>query len=337
VALTGFYKLHRTDLEMQTVVLSLSGLSVSRACLGTMTFGTQADERESVQILDHAIDSGINFIDTANIYGNGASEEILGRALKGRRQQIVLASKVCGRMDDGSHDSGLSRLAMQSALEHTLRRLQTDYLDIYYLHQPDYNVPLEESLETLERMVQDGKVRLPGSSNFASWQVCRMLSIAEKENYRPARITQSMYNLVARGVEQEYLPMAKDLGVAMIAYNPLAGGLLTGKHTASQPAEGSRFVGNQVYRDRYWNPVYLQAVDELADIALRAGRSLISIALGWLLHHTPTSCVVLGASRREQLENNLVAFDEGPLSVDTVKESDAIWERMRGCTPRYNR
>jgi len=131
--------------------------------------------------------------------------------------------------------------------------------------------------------------------------------------------------------------MAKDLGVAMIAYNPLAGGLLTGKHTASQPAEGSRFVGNQVYRDRYWNPVYLQAVDELADIALRAGRSLISIALGWLLHHTPTSCVVLGASRREQLENNLVAFDEGPLSVDTVKESDAIWERMRGCTPRYNR
>lgn len=302
-----------------------------------MTFGTQADESESVRILDHALNSGINFVDTANIYGNGASEKVLGKALKGRRDQIVLASKVSGPMNDGSNDGGLSRAAMNQSLENTLRRLQTDYLDIYYLHQPDYSVPLEETLETLDRMIQDGKVRFPASSNFASWQVCRMLGIAEKQRYRPARITQPMYNLVARGVEQEYVPMAKDLGVSIIAYNPLAGGLLTGKHKVSQPAEGSRFVANQVYRDRYWNASYLQAVDQLADIALRAGRSLISMALGWLLHHTPTSCVILGASRKEQLEVNLAAIQDGPLPVGTIEECDAVWERLRGCTPKYNR
>ena len=322
---------------METTVLDSSGLAVSRACLGTMTFGAQADECESARILDHALSSGITFIDTANIYSNGASEEILGRALKGRRHQIVLASKVCGRMDDGSNDSGLSRIAMQRALENTLRRLQTDYLDVYYLHQPDYNVCLEETLETLDRMIQDGKVRFPGSSNFASWQVCQMLAIAEKKSSHPARITQPMYNLIARGIEQEYVPMAKDLGVSIIAYNPLAGGLLTAKHKASQPAEGSRFVKNQVYRDRYWNSEYLQAVDQLADIASRAGRSLISMALGWLLHHTPTSCVVLGASRLEHLRDNLIAFEEGPLSAATVEECDAVWEHLRGFTPRYNR
>lgn len=322
---------------MQTTVLGTSGLAVSRACLGTMTFGAQADESESSRIVDCAISSGINFIDTANIYANGASEEILGKILKGRRHKVMLASKVCGRMGDDPLDRGLSRLAMRRAIDNTLRRLQTDYLDIYYLHQPDYSVPLEETLETLERMIQEGKVRFAGSSNFASWQVCRMLGVAEKQGYQPARITQPMYNLIARGIEQEYVPMAQDLRVSIIAYNPLAGGLLTGKHKASRPAEGSRFVENKVYRDRYWNAEFLGAVNELANIASRSGRTLTSMALNWLLHHTPTSCVILGASRREQLETNLAAIEEGPLPVSTVEECNAVWQRLRGCTPVYNR
>lgn len=322
---------------MQTTALSCTDLIVSRACLGTMTFGMQADELESTRILNHALSSGINFIDTANIYSGGASEEILGKALKGRRQQVVLASKVRGAMGSGSLDSGLARAAMERALENTLRRLQTEYLDIYYLHQPDYDVRLEETLETLDRMIRSGKVRFGGSSNFASWQVCQTLWIAEKKRYPRLEITQPMYNLLARGIEQEYVPMARELGVSIIAYNPLAGGLLTGKHQNSEPAEGSRFVENQVYRDRYWNPRYLEAVHRLKGIAAAAGRTLIGLALNWLLHHTLTSCVVLGATRIEQIENNLNAIQEAPLDASTVEQCDEVWRCLRGPTPQYNR
>jgi aryl-alcohol dehydrogenase-like predicted oxidoreductase len=226
---------------------------------------------------------------------------------------------------------------MEKALEDTLRRLQTDYLDIYYLHQPDYTVPLEETLDCLERMIRQGKVRFVGSSNFASWQVCHMLWLAGNGGYQPARISQPMYNLLARGVEQEYVPMARQFGVSIIAYNPLAGGLLTGKHNPSQPAGGSRFVDNQVYRDRYWRHQYFEAVDRLKGIASQSHRTLISLSLNWLLHHTATTCVVLGASRMQQLKTNLEMIEEGPLAPDTVQKCDEVWMWLKGCTPQYNR
>ena len=322
---------------MDLFTLNGTDLDVSRACLGTMTFGSPASETQSQEILNCALDHGINFIDTANIYGHGASEEILGRAFNGRRQQFVVASKAGFSMGEGPLDAGLSRCAMVKALEDTLRRLKTDYLDLYYLHQPDDKIPLEESLETLDGMIRAGKVRYAACSNYASWQVCQMQWIAEKHKYRSIRIAQPMYNLLARGVEQEFLPMAAHFGVAILVYNPLAGGLLTGKHMASHPANGSRFVKNQVYRDRYWNSEFLEAVDELAAIASRAGRSLVSMAFSWLLHHTSTSCVVVGASCVEQLEMNLTAIQEGPLSASTVEECDVVWARLKGCTPQYNR
>jgi aryl-alcohol dehydrogenase-like predicted oxidoreductase len=302
-----------------------------------MTFGAQADESESNLILDYALAAGINFVDTANIYAKGASEEILGRLLRGRRHEIVVASKVRGAMSSSTLDRGLSRPAMEKALENTLRRLQTDYLDIYYLHQPDYDVPFEETLDTLDKMIRQGRVRFAATSNFASWQVCQTLWIAEKKGYQPPRITQPMYNLLARGVEQEYVPMAREFGVSIIAYNPLAGGLLTGKHSPARPAEGSRFVDNEVYRDRYWRPQYLEAVDRLKSIASQAGRTLISLSLGWLLHHTATTCVVLGASRLEQLKINLRAIEEGPLAPGTIQQCDEVWMWLKGCTPQYNR
>lgn len=284
-----------------------------------------------------ALDSGINFVDTANIYAKGASEEVLGKALKGRRHHIILASKVYNAMGSGSLYSGLSRTAIEKALDDTLHRLQTDYLDIYYLHQPDYSTSLEESLDTLDRMVRQGKVRFAASSNFASWQVCQMLWIAEKNGYQPAKVTQPMYNLLARGVEQEYVPMARRFGVSIIAYNPLAGGLLTGKHNPSLPADGSRFVDNLVYRDRYWHPQLFEAVGKLKLIASQSGRSLISLSLNWLLHHTVATCVVLGASRVEQLKANLQAIEEGPLAPETVRQCDAVWSWLKGSTPQYNR
>jgi len=322
---------------MDRVTLGRSGLEVSRICMGTMTFGGQADEHASRRMVDRCLDAGVNFFDTANVYGQGRSETILGRALAGRRQQIVLASKVRGVMKDAPEESGLSKSQILRAVESTLRRLGTDYLDIYYLHQPDYTAPLEESLEAIDELVRAGKVLYPASSNYAAWQVVRMLWLAEERQYRPAHITQPMYNLLARGIEQEYLPMCREFGVATVVYNPLAGGLLTGKQNVQAPIAGSRFDSNQMYLDRYWHAAYFDAVEELRGLAAREGRSLASLALNWLLHHTATDCVILGASRIEQLEENLKALDDGPLSGAALAACDAVWNKLRGVTPRYNR
>ena len=302
-----------------------------------MTFGSQVDEAAAFRIVGRCLDQGVNFFDTANVYNHGASEVIIGKALKGRREKIVLASKVRGKMGEGADEAGLSRAAIERGVEDSLRRLQTDYLDLYYLHQPDYAVPLEESLEAMHRLVKQGKVRYPASSNYSGWQVCRMQWIAEKSGYKPATVTQPMYNLLARGIEQEYLPMAKEFGVSTVVYNPLAGGLLTGKQKREAPLKGTRFDGNQMYLGRYWHEEDFDAVGELLEIAGKAGRSAVSLALSWLLHHTPIDCVILGASKIEQLEENLRAFDDGPLAADTVSACDGVWAKIRGVSPQYNR
>jgi aryl-alcohol dehydrogenase-like predicted oxidoreductase len=322
---------------MQTRTLQHTDLSVSRACFGTMTFGSQLDEPAAIGIIDRCIDQGVNFFDTANVYNHGASEIIVGKALKGRRGEVILASKVRGKMGDGADQGGLSRAAIERGIEDSLRRLQTDYLDLYYLHQPDYAVPIEESLETMERLVQQGKVRYPASSNYSGWQVCRMQWLAEKNGYRRAAVTQPMYNLLARGIEQEYLSMCKEFGVSTVVYNPLAGGLLTGKQKRDSPLKGTRFDGNQMYLSRYWHEQDFDAVAELLQIAAKAGRSPVSLALNWLLHHTPTDCVILGASKLAQLEENLKAMEEGPLSADTIAACDQVWTKIRGVSPQYNR
>ena len=312
-------------------------LNVSRACFGTMTFGSQVDEKLASSMVDYCLERGINFFDTANIYQLGASEELLGKALQGKREKIVLASKVRGKMGEAPDQSGLSRAAILRGVEESLKRLQTDYLDIYYLHQPDYETPLEETLETMEMLVKQGKVRYPASSNYSSWQVSQMLCLAKHHSYRPAVIAQQMYNLLARGVEQEFIPMAKELGVSLIAYNPLAGGLLTGKHHATSITPGTRFDKNSMYQDRYWREENFRAVERLQAIAQEAGRSLISLSLNWLMHHTPTDCVVLGASKLEQLQQNLAVLEDGPLPPEVVEACDEVWSDLRGPTPVYNR
>src|SRR5579872_7325651 len=190
-----FKKLNRTD------------LNISRLCFGTMTFGKPADQAISTHMVDQCIEAGINFFDTANMYQLGVAESMLGEALKGRRKNQILASKVRFKMGEGPDEAGLSKPAILRAIDDSLRRLQTDYLDIYYLHFPDYAVPIEETLETLELLVKQGKIRYPATSNYAAWQQSEMLWIAEKRNYRPAVIAQPMYNLIARGIEQEWLPM----------------------------------------------------------------------------------------------------------------------------------
>ena len=312
-------------------------LTVSRTCFGTMTFGSQVDEALASSMVNYCLEQGINFFDTANVYQLGVSEQLLGKALSGKRESVVLASKVRGKMGEAPDQNGLSRAAIMRAVEESLQHLRTDYLDIYYLHQPDYDVPIEESLETIQELVKAGKVRYPATSNYSSWQVGQMLCLAQREHYQPATIAQQMYNLVARGLEQEFVPMAKELSVSIVAYNPLAGGLLTGKHNSASITPGTRFDKNSMYQDRYWHEQNFHAIQRLQAIAQKAGRSLISLSLNWLMHHTALDCVILGASKLEQLKQNLALLDEGSLPPEVVELCDQVWRDLRGPTPIYNR
>jgi aryl-alcohol dehydrogenase-like predicted oxidoreductase len=210
-------------------------------------------------------------------------------------------------------------------------------LDLYFLHQPDHDVPIGETLEAMEQLVRVGKIRFPATSNYAAWQLVQMLDLSKENGYTPAATAQPMYTLLARGIEQEFLPMTKAFDVGVIAYNPLAGGLLTGKHRESQIPEGGRFDKNQMYQDRYWHSQTFEAVEKLSALAQKAGRSLISMSFGWLLHHTVTDVVILGASHLEQLKQNLVACNDGPLDSDVVRECDDVWRSLHGPTPIYNR
>jgi aryl-alcohol dehydrogenase-like predicted oxidoreductase len=323
---------------MQYTTLAGTDLKVSRVCMGTMTFGSQVDDAVAANMIDLCLDAGINFLDTANSYNKGKSEEMLGRLLKGRRSGVILASKVFNKMGDAPDESGLSRPAMLRAIDASLSRLQTDYVDVYYLHQPDYKVPLEATLETMETLVKQGKVRHPATSNYSGWQVCQTLWLCEKNGWRPPKISQPMYNLIARGIEQEYIPFTRQFGVSNVVYNPLAGGLLTGKQLPqSGPLPGTRFDGNKMYLDRYWHEANFQAVGELAKIAANAGRSLVELSLAWVLQQPGVDSVLIGASRLEQLEENLWASAAKPLDQPTLDACDQVWARLRAPIPKYNR
>lgn len=302
-----------------------------------MTFGGQTDEATARQMVDGCLDAGINFFDTANVYTQGNAELILGRALKGRRDRVVLASKVFGKMGPAADQSGLSRAAILRAIDESLQRLQTDYLDLYYLHAPDYAVPMEESLGAMQQLVQAGKVRHVAASNYASWQMVRMLWLASDRKLPVVSVAQPMLNLIARGLEQEFLPMCKEFGIGTVVYNPLAGGLLTGKQKFEAPQPGTRFDQNQMYLDRYWHRANFEAVQEIAAIAQQAGRSLVSVALNWVLHHSAADCAILGASKLSHLQDNLRAAAEGPLLADTVVALDRVWLKLKGPAPKYNR
>jgi len=323
---------------MEYRVLNHTDLEVSRLSFGTMTFGSQTSEADAVRMVHHCLDAGINFFDTANIYNKGQAEIILGKALAGRRDKVILATKVRGKMGEGPDDSGLSRAAIHKQLDASLARLQTDCVDVYYLHQPDYAVPIEETLAALDEAVRAGKVRYPAVSNYAAWQVCEIHWTCAKNGFKAPYISQPMYNLLARGIEDEYLPFCKRFGVAVVPYNPLAGGLLTGKQSRERgPLPGTRFDGNQLYLDRYWHDDYFAAVEELAGIARDAGKSLVELSFQWLLSQPQVDSIILGASRREQLEENLKACAGGRLDELLLARCDAVWKRLRGITPKYNR
>jgi aryl-alcohol dehydrogenase-like predicted oxidoreductase len=302
-----------------------------------MTFGGQTDEATARRMVDLCLDRGINFFDTANAYTKGQSEIVLGNVLKGRRDKVVLGSKVGMATGFPAEASPLSKKSILANIDATLERLQTDYLDLYYMHLPDYQAPIEETLAAFDEVVRAGKVRYPATSNFAAWQVLETIAISEKHGYKAPYVSQPMLNLLARGIEQEYTPFCGKYGVSMIVYNPLAGGMLTGKQHRDRPIAGTRFDANQMYLDRYWHPAYFDAVDGIQAIAQKAGRASIELSFNWLLYHTPADVVLVGASKIEQLEANLDVFDRGPLDAETVAALDQVWQNLRGVTPKYNR
>lgn len=325
------------DQSMVYRTLGRSGLKVSRLCMGTATFYDQAGEAESMSMVNCALDAGINFFDTADIYSNGLCEEILGKALAGKRDKVVVTTKCGSAMGSGPNEQGLSRHHILKAAEESLRRLGTDYIDVYLLHQPDYTTPIEESLTAMDQLVREGKVRYVGMSNYAAWQVCQAQWICDRRDLAPIVCVQSMYNLLTRGVEQELLPFCREMEVGVMAYNPLAGGLLTGKHRKGQPpVQGTRFDLQKIYRDRYWHDPFLDAVEALKIIAADAGLSLIELSLRWVLAQRDVTCVNLGASSLDQLENNLEACP-GVLSDSLVEACDKIWRDLQGQIPWYNR
>lgn len=322
---------------MERRSLHHTDLTVSRFCFGTMTLGKPLDQAGTNEVIGRCLDAGINFFDTANMYNAGVAESLLGNALKGRRDKIVLASKVFYKVGDAPDQQGLSRKAILSAIDKSLERLQTDYLDVYYMHAPDHTVPVEESLETMDSLVRQGKVRYLASSNYAGWEVVEMLWLARDHGWHAPYVSQPMYNLLARGIEQEYLPMCRQFGISTVVYNPLAGGLLTGKHKQEVFTAGTRFDNNKLYQDRYWHTQDFHAVERLRAIACLAGRSLVSLSLNWLQHHTASDVIILGASSLAQLNDDLVAAAEGPLPEEIVKACDQVWQDFRGPLPVYNR
>lgn len=321
---------------MEYTNLAGTGLNVSRICLGTMTFSGQLNEQDSIKVIKHALDSGINFIDTADIYNGGQSEIITGKGIKGCRENVILASKVGGPSGSGPNDKGLSRKHIISSVENSLKRLNTDYLDIYYMHAPDPLTSFEETMEAMTSLVKSGKVRYIGISNFAAWQLMDILWTCDKHNLIAPSVTENVYNSITRGIESELVPCIKQNKVGLVIYNPIAGGLLSGKHSKDHPVENSRFSDLGGYYQRYWNDDSFQAMEKLSLIAQSHGMKLLELALRWCISYSYVNSVIIGVSRMEHLNQNLAYLEKGPLSNEILSQCDEVWKELGGSRFSYH-
>jgi aryl-alcohol dehydrogenase-like predicted oxidoreductase len=307
-----------------------TGLFVSRLCLGTMTFGGkgfwevigQQGQETATRLVDRCLDAGINFIDTANIYSFGESERMLGEALKGKRERVVLATKVRGRMADGANEIGLSRRHIYDQVHGSLKRLQTDYIDLYQIHGYDALTPFEETLGTLDDLVHQGKIRYIGASNLAAWQLMKALGLSERLGLARFQSLQAYYSIAGRDLERELVPLLQDQGLGLMVWSPLAGGLLSGKFSRDGGGpEGSRrasFDFPPVDKERAFN-----VIDAMRPMARERGVTVANIALAWLLHQQWVSSVLIGAKTMDQLEDNLSAVDT-ELSPGELRQLDEV-------------
>jgi aryl-alcohol dehydrogenase-like predicted oxidoreductase len=290
--------------------LGKSGARVSVIGLGTNRFGHErVPQTEVNRVLDSAADLGINFLDSADVYVGGRSEETLGEALKGRREKFLVATKYVNATGDGPNDRGASRYHLYQAAEASLRRMQTDHIDLYYVHRWDETTPLEEMMRGLDDLVQAGKLRYIGASNFLAWQLARANLLAEFRGWTPFVVIQSHYHMLERGVEREMLPFCRNQGVGMIPYFPLAGGFLTGTYQRGQPAPaGSRGESNS-YVQQYMTDANYTRIEQLSQWAAARGRGLNELAQAWLLAQPEVSSVISGATSLEQMQANANAAD----------------------------
>jgi aryl-alcohol dehydrogenase-like predicted oxidoreductase len=308
--------------------LGHSGLMVSELCLGCMTFGREIDEAASQQMIDRFIEAGGNFIDTADVYTHGVSEEIIGRAIKAVRDDVVLATKVRFPMGDGPNDVGVSRKHIMQACDASLSRLGTDYLDLYQVHLWDRATPLEETLSALTDLVRNGKVRYLGVSNFTGWQVVKAMHVSRVHNFERLVSLQPQYSMVERHVEYEVVPACIEEGLGIIPWGPLGQGWLTGKYKKGQPPpEGSRIAGASDDLEEAWRKRAVERnwriLDVVSAIASDTGRSHAQIALNWLLHKPGVTAPIIGATKMHQLEDNLGA-SEWSLDDDQMKRLDEV-------------
>ncbi|KYF91046.1 alcohol dehydrogenase [Sorangium cellulosum] len=331
-------------MSIPTTRLGRTGLTVSRLCLGTMTFGFQTDEETSRAILDKAASAGVNFLDTADVYPLGGglptagrTEEIVGRWLKGKRDRFILATKCVGRVGPNDWDQGASRKHILDAIDASLRRLGTDYVDLYQLHSDDRDTPIDETLEALDTVVRSGKARYIGVSNYLAYRLARALGRADVRGLTRFVSVQPRYALLFREIERELLPLAQEEGLGVIPYNPLAGGLLTGKHRRGEPTQGTRFtLGTAAsnYQQRYWNERAFATVEKLQGIVAEAGQSLTTVAVAWVLANPAITSAIIGASRPDQLDATLAAAE---LALDPqlkARLDEVTAEYRRGDSPR---
>ena len=318
---------------MQYANLGRTGLKVSRLCLGTMNFGPLATEAESFAIMDQALAAGVNFFDTANRYGAqvrvGYTEEIIGKWLAqggGRRDKIVLATKVYGAMGDGVNDRGLSAYHIRKACEDSLRRLQTDHIDLYQMHHVERTTPWEEIWQAMEQLVREGKVLYVGSSNFAGLHIAQAQFAAEKRHLLGLVSEQSLYNLNARMIELEVIPACQSFGLALLPWSPLAGGLLGG--VLKQAAEGRR-SSDRIQQAIEKHRARLEAYESLC---AEIGQAPADVALAWLLHQPAVTAPIIGPRTLAQFEGNLHAA-EITLAAETLAQLDAIWPGPGGAAP----
>ncbi|MFN2130296.1 MAG: aldo/keto reductase, partial [Anaerolineae bacterium] len=263
--------------------LGRSGLRVSEICLGTMSFGTLIDEKQSQEIVDLAFEAGINFFDTADGYGKGRAEEILGKALQGRRQEAVVATKFFNPMGPGPNDSGMSRVHIMNAIEDSLRRLQMDHVDIYYIHHTDVQTPMEEMLRTLDDLVHQGKVRYIACSNYAAWRLCEALAISEANGLARFECYQPQYSLVVRDIEQELVPLCEYKGLGIVAWGPLASGYLTGKYRPGQrKVPGTRSESGWAWHERFFASNADETLAALLAVAVDLNKTPAQVALRWV-------------------------------------------------------
>jgi aryl-alcohol dehydrogenase-like predicted oxidoreductase len=324
---------------MKTVRMGRTGLKVTEICLGTMTFGYQCDEKTSFAIMSKAAEQGVTFFDTADVYPvppsietAGRTEEIVGRWLKGQRDRFVLATKCRMRVGPDANDEGLSRRHIIKAVNDSLRRLQTDYIDLYQPHSFDPDTPIEETMRALDDVVRAGKVRYIGCSNFPAWLIALSVGVSAANGWARFDCVQPRYNLLFRDIEAELMPLCRDQGIGVIAYNPLAGGFLTGRYqTLEAPApEKTRFsIGKtgDLYRERYWHQAQLEAVQHLDQYFKSRGKSILQVAIAWVLAQKDITSAIVGASKPEQLDASLAAV-KVTLDADELAECNRAWYHL---------